>query len=111
MSFLFLPMMLSPWAIGAAGAQVPYKHKGTGSNPVSPTMNVKARHLPGFLFFDPSFTLLYGLLHVESLTHQKWQKSAKSMRGREVSEEKRKGVNGNGKQRRDKRKTGSERDS
>lgn len=27
----------APWAIGAAGAQVPYKHKVGGSNPSSPT--------------------------------------------------------------------------
>ena len=27
------------WAIGAAGAQVPYKHKAGGSNPSSPTTN------------------------------------------------------------------------
>ncbi len=27
------------WAIGAAGAQVPYKDKAGGSNPSSPTMN------------------------------------------------------------------------
>lgn len=29
-------------AIGAAGAQVPYKHKAGGSNPSSPTTNSKA---------------------------------------------------------------------
>ena len=37
-------------AIGAAGAQLPYKQKVTGSNPVSPTMKFKTRLRLVFLF-------------------------------------------------------------
>ena len=38
------------WAIGAAGAQLPYKQKVTGSNPVSPTMKLRTRLRLVFLF-------------------------------------------------------------
>lgn len=37
-------------AIGAAGAQLPYKQKVTGSNPVSPTMKLRTRLRLVFLF-------------------------------------------------------------
>ena len=37
-------------AIGAAGAQLPYKQTVTGSNPVSPTINYMPRVCVAFLF-------------------------------------------------------------
>ncbi len=37
-------------AIGAAGAQVPYKHKVRGSNPLSPTMNPRLSAMRVFSF-------------------------------------------------------------
>ena len=40
---------IKSWAIGAAGAQVPYKHKVGGSNPSSPTIDMLAeRFLSAF---------------------------------------------------------------
>ncbi len=38
-------------AIGAAGAQVPYKHKAGGSNPSSPTTNSKTSSNGGLFHF------------------------------------------------------------
>ena len=46
------------WAIGAAGAQVPYKHKAGGSNPSSPTMNSQTRlQRLVFFFLSPANSL------------------------------------------------------
>ena len=39
------------WAIGAAGAQVPYKHKAGGSNPSSPTTNSETSSDGGLFHF------------------------------------------------------------
>ena len=39
--FLTGSKLRTQWAIGAAGAQVPYKDKVGGSNPSSPTINYK----------------------------------------------------------------------
>ena len=39
-------------AIGAAGAQVPYKHKAGGSNPSSPTINSKTSSDGGLFRFQ-----------------------------------------------------------
>ena len=39
-------------AIGAAGAQVPYKHKAGGSNPSSPTINFKTSSDGGLFRFQ-----------------------------------------------------------
>lgn len=42
---------LSLWAIGAAGAQLPYKQKVTSSNLVSPTTYFRALQNARFLFW------------------------------------------------------------
>ena len=42
-------------AIGAAGAQVPYKHKAGGSNPSSPTINSKTSSDGGLFRFQGRF--------------------------------------------------------
>ena len=42
-------------AIGAAGAQVPYKHKAGGSNPSSPTTNSKTSSDGGLFRFRGRF--------------------------------------------------------
>ncbi len=39
-------------AIGAAGAQVPYKHKAGGSNPSSPTTNSETSSNGGLFYFQ-----------------------------------------------------------
>lgn len=39
------------WAIGAAGAQLPYKQKATSSNLVSPTIYFRALYNARFLFW------------------------------------------------------------
>jgi hypothetical protein len=42
--------------VGAAGAQVPYKHKVTGSNPVPATINSEADGQNRRLFHFEAFT-------------------------------------------------------
>ncbi len=48
----YVGRLLLTWSSGAAGAQVPYKHKVGGSNPSSTTINNQGPHNGGLVVYE-----------------------------------------------------------